>query len=83
MAAKKQTSMNKEVEERGFAVKRPGFPVDDTTVIHNLRLHKIRKEALQYHFKGQGLTLSSGIRQVLYDWMDKQKITPLPKREGT
>ena len=50
------------------------FPIDDDWVVHSLRLHKTRKEALQRHFKQGGADLTTGIRQVLYEWMDERGI---------
>ena len=38
-----------------------------------IRLHKDEKEALKLAFRGMGLTLSSGIRTVLYEWLRRQR----------
>ena len=50
------------------------FPIDDEWVVHSLRLHKTRKEVLQRYFKQGGADLTTGIRQILYEWMDERGI---------
>ena len=44
-------------------------------------LHKKRKLAMDNYFKQQGLNLNTGIRQVLYTWMDQNEIKP-PKEQN-
>jgi hypothetical protein len=49
-----------------------GFDNDEETVSHAVRLHKKRKDALQKIFKGMGMDLGTGIRMVVYKWLDDQ-----------
>ena len=51
----------------------PGFEDDTETVSHAIRLHKKRKEALARAFKSMGMDLGTGIRMVVYQWLDDQR----------
>ncbi|MGO9287371.1 MAG: hypothetical protein ACLQIJ_01250 [Polyangia bacterium] len=51
----------------------PGFEDDAETVSHAVRLHKKRKAALTRIFKGMGMDLGTGIRMVVYQWLDEQR----------
>lgn len=50
-----------------------GFEDDTTTVSHAVRLHEKRKAALTRIFKGMGMDLGTGIRMVVYRWLDEQR----------
>ena len=50
-----------------------GFEDDTETVSHAVRLHKKRKAALTRIFKGMGMDLGTGIRMVVYQWLDEQR----------
>jgi hypothetical protein len=47
-----------------------GFEDDEETVSHAVRLHRKRKDALQKIFKSMGMDLGTGIRMVVYKWLD-------------
>ena len=47
------------------------FDGDDETISHAVRLHKKRKEALSRIFHGMGMDLGTGIRMVVYKWLDE------------
>jgi len=71
-----------EFENRNLKFKNSSiYPTDDDTIVHSLRLHKKRKLAMDNYFKQQGLNLNTGIRQVLYTWMDQNEIKP-PKEQN-
>ena len=47
---------------------------DNNKIVITVLLDRIRKEALEEHFKERGLNFSNGVRMVLYDYMEKNGV---------
>lgn len=65
-------AVKKGFEGRDLPTKHTTFDDDLDTVVYSLRLHKERKKTLQRLFRNKGMDLSTGIRWVLYEWLDSQ-----------
>ena len=61
------------VERSGLA-KRPArkhdWSDDKETTVVNVRINKQRKAALEALFDERGLSISTGLRMVAYEWLD-------------
>ena len=70
--ARPKFSVKSSFENRVIPIKVDEFQDDNESVIISLRLHRKRKKALRTLFKAKGMDLSTGIRSVLYEWLNDQ-----------
>jgi hypothetical protein len=47
---------------------------NNNKIVITVLLDRMRKEALEEHFKERGLNFSNGVRMVLYDYLEKNGI---------
>ncbi len=76
MGVKQSSSKFSETVKEGFTdrvlpTKGVDFADDNETTTHSVRLHRKRKEALQRLLKVKGMNLSTGIRWIVYEWLEK------------
>jgi len=75
MGVKKKDSFEDTVKagfgSRELPTKGMDFLDDTETTTHSVRLHKKRKTTLQRLLKAKGMDLSTGIRWIVYEWLDK------------
>ena len=65
-------TVKKGFEGRDLPTRHSEFEDDLDTVVYSLRLHKKRKDSLHRIFRAKGMDLSTGIRWVLYEWLEKE-----------
>lgn len=73
---KMEDSINGEMANRSFPVNNETLAIEEKTKVRSIRFHESRLKALEKHFKREGIDLSSGVRQVIYRWMDEKRIRP-------
>lgn len=71
---KPEDAVRDDMSRRIGPVTGPESTEDRTLVPVLVRIGRDRKVALLEHFQGKGLDMSSGIRQVLYEYMAREHI---------